>query len=154
MLECRKCKLSTELRPDGQCRQCYNAYMRAYMSRRYYDRRNEAIRRLGGLCVDCGAEENLQFDHQNPADKKRNVSGRTWSGADFWTEIAKCVLRCERCHGQKTSREASVEHGDGITGKKNCRCDLCRPLKNAYMRQWKKDQRAVGEMAITLDSYS
>jgi 5-methylcytosine-specific restriction endonuclease McrA len=155
MLECRKCQLSTEpLRPDGQCRQCYNNYMRAYMRKRYYARRDEAIERLGGLCVDCGTEANLQFDHQNLGDKARDVSSQTWSGADFWEEIAKCALRCERCHRKKTSREASVEHGQGATGKKNCRCELCGPLKNAYLRQWKENQRVVGEMAITLDSYS
>lgn len=28
-----------------------------------------------------------------------------------------------------------VGHGEGLTGKHNCRCDLCRPLKNARARE-------------------
>ena len=32
----------------------------------------------------------------------------------------------------------SVDHGGGKTGKRNCRCDLCRPLKNKYLSDARK----------------
>jgi hypothetical protein len=62
----------------------------------------------------------------------------SYSTVRFWLEVRKCALRCKECHKKKTSAEASVEHGGGLTGKRNCYCDLCAPLKKAYMGAWHK----------------
>lgn len=43
--------------------------------------------------------------------------------------------------GLPKPQRAAVEHGQGKTGKKNCRCDLCWPLKIAYMKEFKRKQR-------------
>ena len=56
-------------------------------------------------------------------------------------ELAKCQLLCQPHHLEKTIRERSVGHGEGLTGKRNCRCELCGPLKLAYNREFKKRKR-------------
>lgn len=28
-------------------------------------------------------------------------------------------------------------HGEGLTGKRNCRCEVCGPMKNAYTKAWR-----------------
>lgn len=120
-----------------------NEYMRTYMLERYHRRRNHAIEKLGGVCVDCGATENLEFDHVNEKDKSFNVAKAFTSMAEdkLWKEIEKCVLRCREDHLAKTVRYNSVGHGEGKAGKRNCRCDLCGPLKNAYMRDFKRRRK-------------
>lgn len=115
-----------------------NAYMADYMLTRYHARRAEAIEKLGGHCVECFSVDDLQIDHINPKDKSFSVS-RLWSvsKARFEKELAKCQLLCKPCHIEKTRNEQSVEHGGGLTGKRNCHCDLCGPLKQAYQKRYR-----------------
>jgi hypothetical protein len=115
--------------------------MREYMLKRYHRRRNHAIEILGGKCVDCSSSDQLEFDHADPKDKSFNVAKAFTSMAEskLWEEIYKCVLRCKSCYSKKTRTiDNAVGHGEGKTGKKNCRCDLCKPLKNAYAREFKR----------------
>lgn len=120
----------------------YNEYMRDYMKRRYYKLRSEAYELLGGKCVKCGETDNLEIDHIDRTTKTVDVSKFcSMSRAKFMEELKLCQLLCHEHHKQKTSAEQSVEHGGGLTGKKNCRCDLCKPLKNAYSRQLKRNKR-------------
>ena len=119
-------------------------YMREYMLKRYHRRRAHAIEVLGSKCIDCDSEDNLEFDHANPEDKSFNVAKAFAGMAEkkLWEEIHKCVLRCKECHAEKTYQEdLSVGHGQGLTGKKNCRCPLCAPLKNAYSRELKRRRK-------------
>ena len=55
-------------------------------------------------------------------------------------EMKKCQLLCRRCHLEK-SREAkdlgNVDHGGGLSGKRNCKCDPCKAKKAAYMKSKK-----------------
>jgi 5-methylcytosine-specific restriction endonuclease McrA len=94
----------------------YNAYMAAYMLRRYYERRAEAIEILGGCCAQCGAvEEDMIFDHVNWRDKSFPIS-KLWSvsRARFLAELAKCQLLCPSCDKEKTRgdlREIRAEQG-------------------------------------------
>lgn len=145
MKTCYVCKEEPVVN-SGKCRACYNAYMLTYTTARYHRRRKEAIEKLGGTCTACGANENLEFDHKDPADKALDISKvLTHSWAKIDAELAKCQLLCNSCHIEKSYREGdleSVEHGGGITGKRNCRCELCGPLKNAYMREFKKAAKA------------
>ena len=43
---------------------------------RYYKRRNQAIAKLGGQCVYCGAINKLEFDHIDPATKDPSLEGK------------------------------------------------------------------------------
>lgn len=110
--------------------------MADYMLRRYHARRAEAIEILGGTCVECGTAEDLELDHIEPATKTLDLA-RMWSVARdrYLAELSKCQLLCSPHHREKSRRERGVDHGQGLTGKRNCRCELCRPLKIANQQQ-------------------
>lgn len=114
-------------------------YHRQYNIKRYHRLRTEYVAQLGGECVDCGAQDQLEFDHIDPVLKELEI-GRMLnvSKTKRDAEVAKCELRCASCHKQRSIQQLSVDHGGGITGKRNCYCDLCKPLKAEYMRQWRK----------------
>lgn len=116
----------------------YNEYMRVYMVERYHRRRAEYLEKLGGRCVDCGQAENLEFDHDDPATKSfdvgKAISG--WSKSRLDAEMLKCVLRCKAHHKAKSDSELSVEHGGGVSGKKNCPCAPCKAQKAVYMKNY------------------
>lgn len=115
-----------------------NEYMRDYMLARYHERRNSAIIFLGEKCVVCGTTENLELDHIDPELKTISLS-KMWSCSKekYDSEIKLCQLLCTEHHKEKTVREKSVGHGQGLTGKRNCRCELCAPLKNAYRMRYR-----------------
>jgi len=112
--------------------------MNDYMKKRYRNRKDEAIVFLGGKGVDCGSKENLELDHKDRSQKEFDLS-KIWSGSKikYYEELNKCQLLCYACHKEKTRIELSVEHGGGKTGKKNCRCELCAPLKNKYRKRYR-----------------
>lgn len=130
---------------SGKCKEHYNLYMKNYMKQRYYKRREKYIAKLGGACVDCGTEKDLEFDHLDSSKKSFDVGKAFagWSESRIEAELEKCVLRCKNHHLEKSKNEdfGSVEHGEGLTGKRNCRCDLCRPLKNRYSAEFKKKKK-------------
>lgn len=102
-------------------------------------RRQDAKDYLGNVCALCKSDKDLEFDHIVPALKEFNISeaianNKAW--AKLVVELDKCQLLCSDCHEDKTTKEQSVDHGEGITGKKNCHCSLCAPLKKEYMKQW------------------
>lgn len=117
-------------------RENYNEYMRKYMLKRYHRRRSDSIEKLGGKCVVCGTTDNLEIDHIDRSTKTMAISG-LWSCniQRYEAELKLCQLLCEQHHKEKTSRENSVDHGGGKTGKRNCYCELCAPLKRAYARE-------------------
>lgn len=120
--------------------------MAEYMLKRYHRRRSEWITKLGGSCVDCGSLNNLNFDHVIAKEKEYDIAKILSAGSELKVsnEMAKCVLRCEVCHKAKSARMRDiriVNHGEGLTGKKNCLCKLCRPLKNEYARQFKRNKK-------------
>jgi hypothetical protein len=120
----------------------YNAYMKQYMADRYLRRRTEAIALLGGKCVVCGTTENLELDHIDPQKKSFNFAKALagWAQKRIDEELKKAQLLCETHHLQKSRIDNGVEHGGGLTGKRNCRCELCAPLKNAYVKEFKKNK--------------
>jgi 5-methylcytosine-specific restriction endonuclease McrA len=121
-----------------QTREQYNEYMRVYMLNRYHERRAEALEKLGGACAICGSKVSLEIDHIDPKTKSFDV-GKLWSvsKARYLSELEKCQLLCKVHHLRKSGDELAVPHGGGLTGKRNCRCTLCAPLKNAYNRMRK-----------------
>ena len=87
-------------------REEYNAYLNAYMQRRYYERKKYGLEKLGGVCVECGETESLDFDHIDPTTKILAI-GKMWSVAwpRFVAELEKCQLLCQECHKIKTKQE-------------------------------------------------
>ena len=103
-------------------------------------RRQMCLEMLGGKCAQCFSEENLHFDHINPASKTASVS--QLYDADIETllrEVGKCQLLCRVCHSYKTKQEQYDYHGDMLHGKlstyKNygCRCNECREANARYV---------------------
>lgn len=74
-------------------------YMREWLTRR----RDEWISEQGGACVTCGATEDLEIDHIDPAEKERAVAHLWSSTAEVRAaELAKCQVLCKQCHLAKT----------------------------------------------------
>lgn len=112
--------------------------MREYMGRRYRQRRAMAFKILGGKCVVCGTVENLEIDHIERSHKIIEIS-KLWNCAlnTFLDELKYCQLLCKEHHRIKSANERSVGHGQGLTGKRNCYCNLCKPLKKKYMQEYR-----------------
>lgn len=111
-------------------------YHRQYNLERYHRIRSEYVEKLGGHCVDCATIDELEFDHVDPSTKEFDIGKLlNYAKAVRDAEIEKCELRCKPCHQKKTSVNGdipAVHHGGGLTGKRNCYCALCKPLKLAY----------------------
>lgn len=84
----------------------YNAYMREYVLARYHRRRLEWVEVKGGRCVQCGATDNLEFDHIDAATKSATIS-KLWSMNDeiIEAELEKCQLLCHDHHMEKSKRD-------------------------------------------------
>lgn len=103
---------------------------REYQRRYMQARREKAIAYLGGKCVTCECESDLEFDHVLREDKTRTISsllsGR-WER--LRAELDVCQLLCESCHSVKTVGEQTrpLEHGSYYRGyRKGCGCSKCR----------------------------
>jgi len=121
----------------------YNAYMRAYMKKRYRQRRRKALQKLGGRCQNCESKKDLQIDHVDPTKKSFSVS-KLWSIAEekFWKELEKCQLLCQKCHSKKSIIERGMKIAKGTHGTlssyRYCHCKLCK----AARRKWATSYRA------------
>lgn len=117
-----------------------NAYMNDYMKRRYHERKLEAISLLGGRCFNCSSTRNLELDHIDRKLKNFSLS-KLWSISKerYLEELELCQLLCYDCHKEKTRQEASVEHGGGLSGKRNCICISCKIKKREYMQNRKRN---------------
>lgn len=105
--------------------------MKKYMRDRYARRREDALEYLGGRCLDCGSEENLQFDHIDPSSKEFNI-GKILAGANedkLYRELNKCQLLCEDCHKAKSKRENA---NGNIARKMTCGCGRIFDSIKAY----------------------
>lgn len=124
--------------------------MRRYQGAWLKKRRATILLRLGGRCVQCGAAENLELDHIDPAQK---TSHRIWSWS--WprieAEVAKCQLLCRPCHVEKTNTEKrrQLTHGTATGYRRGCRCLLCLDALYFYrtgIRRERSDHTAVPRM--------
>jgi 5-methylcytosine-specific restriction endonuclease McrA len=120
----------------------YKQYMKDYMLKRYHERRDKAIERLGGKCK-CGSISDLQFDHINPTTKKFTIAKlSSINEEDFWKEIDKCQLLCNNCHQEKTLLDlgrisAKQTHGT-LSSYRYCKCNECKAAKSVYMKEYNK----------------
>lgn len=119
-------------------REDYNAAIK----RRYYRRKQWAIDFLGGLCANCGADEDLEFDHVDPETKDFTITERIHGTPThrLEVELAKCQLLCSECHKEKTyleDREGYATHGTRSKYSAGCRCGECRQSNAEYFRQYR-----------------
>ena len=69
-----------------------------------------------GPCIVCGSWENLEVHHKDPA-KKESHNVWTWSEERRLNELAKCEVRCSKCHD-----DAHTAHGpEGTLWCTNCK---------------------------------
>jgi 5-methylcytosine-specific restriction endonuclease McrA len=123
----------------------YNAYMRGYLKTRHKERKAAAIAKLGGKCARCPATNDLELDHIDPSTKSFTI-GKSWIRAidDFWAEVAKCQLLCDKCHNLKTTTENGLVPARGTHGTlsalRYCKppCDVCKAAKREYMQEYAK----------------
>jgi 5-methylcytosine-specific restriction endonuclease McrA len=106
---CKVCGLYESLggRYGKICRVCYREKNKARMRQVYWERRTAALEQLGGVCVDCGLSDNLEFDHVYASEKEYQINSLFSGGSSvkLAAELAKCVLRCYDCHKLKSARE-------------------------------------------------
>jgi 5-methylcytosine-specific restriction endonuclease McrA len=114
---------------------------REYFNNRRKNRRKKFIDLLGGMCSECGATDDLHFDHKNPKKKEFRISNRIDAPEPvLLKEVMKCVLRCSGCHRKKTVDKG--EHGQPKTRHGNiwmykkykCRCKKCKEAMRDYNR--------------------
>ena len=127
---------------DYLSREEYNTWMRKRTARTHVVRKAWATGLLGGKCVSCGAGEELEFDHVDPATKSFNVGqhlGR-YSEKKLREELSKCQLLCKDCHRKKTGLAA---HGTRPCYVGGCRCEACTEANKLYYREyWRKKRTA------------
>lgn len=123
----------------------YNPERSSYWLNRYRDRMREGMEYLGGVCVECGSDEGLEFDHIDPTTKSFTLTVE-WGRAKsvWWNELQKCQLLCKDCHLKKTVREQTINaHGTWSTyRKRKCRCEVCKTFMRDYMREYRARNRA------------
>lgn len=83
-------------------------YHREYSKKYYHKRRDELIKLLGGKCVVCGTNENLEFDHVNDIKGKIDIGKLlNYSWKIILKEIEKCQLLCREHHKEKSRANGS-----------------------------------------------
>lgn len=132
MLTCSVCKIEkteanfadkSSAKKQSHCRDCGNSYTREHYkaNKAFYLERNkrrklEVKRKIFEYlklhqCIDCGEKETLylDFDHKNPAEKLFSIGTAVAQGAKGWKtiidEIAKCDIRCVKCHRKRTAEQ-------------------------------------------------
>ena len=108
----------------------------------YQRRKKEFIELLGGVCVDCGTNQNLEFDHDDRSQKKFTITKfYSKNYDDLKIEVLKCKLRCTTCHKIKTQTVDGIKatHGSaGMYRHQKCRCDLCKQGNTERHAAWRK----------------
>jgi hypothetical protein len=122
----------------------YNAYMREYNNRTYALRCDKFRAQLGNKCTKCESTDSLNFSGTTPLGKSFDLSRRMTSAPmkdlQELFDNSNYTLLCNKCLAKQTK---GVEHGGGISGVRNCKCDLCKAKKAEYMRSYMKKKRAT-----------
>jgi 5-methylcytosine-specific restriction endonuclease McrA len=119
-------------------------YMREYMAKRYHDKRNAMIGRLGGKCVSCGSTKGpFHLDHKDASKKTMRAADiHSTNDKKVQQEAKNFQLLCVNCHKDKTDKawDRSVpksEHGTYWRYKKHgCRCDKCTKAYKEKKKLW------------------
>lgn len=126
---------------------------KAYLRERYHNQRSTFIAYLGGHCVKCGATEDLEFDHIEPALKSFTIA-KLWPERqldEVYKELDKCQLLCSTHHQEKTTLEhknGTIYHPPFQHGtmygwmKKKCGCEECTQAKTIWNTERNKTRRS------------
>ena len=118
--------------------------------RHYYSRKSLYVEKLGGVCTNCGASEDLEFDHIDPDSKSFTIGNKVRLDLDtVLEELKKCQLLCNDCHLKKSKAEGSLSkgwtnkarlvHGSKWTYQHHgCRCEICREANRERNRLRRK----------------
>lgn len=106
-------------------------------------RRQRALQYLGGICVQCGATEDLEIDHIDPAKKEHHISGRlSYRWEITVVELDKCQVLCHDCHVEKSrtdgSRTKNILRGERVGSSKLTEDNVCvikRLLREGYTQR-------------------
>ena len=115
---------------------------------REYARKWVAARRAAWFidksCVVCGSKKKLEIHHIKP-DTKVSHNVWSWSEVNRDAELAKCEVRCEEHHMDKTKEQlrnaprkllSEKKHGTGNTYTDGCRCSLCKQFRHdRYLKE-------------------
>lgn len=122
------CGSDIKFKKSAECGPCYH--------RRYYHtvRKSRIFEYLGGLCVVCGARDNLEVDHIDPSQKSFEINHNLTFDARLTGELDKCQLLCETHHLEKTVRDKPPFRHGTIYGfmKIRCSCTECSDRKNTW----------------------
>lgn len=91
-------------RQKQKCKKCHNQRT----ANDCKNKRNKAIKLLGGCCQYCGYDKcssALEFHHIDPTTKDVNFSNmRRWNFNRIKKELDNCVLLCANCHREEHER--------------------------------------------------
>jgi hypothetical protein len=112
-------------------------YFKQYHRKNYVCRRGEFFN--GKRCIDCGATENLELDHVDPATKISN-SVWEWRKERREAELAKCVARCKVCHKKRSDEQhrRPIPHGTESGYRRGCRCRTCTVVHSAARAEYRE----------------
>lgn len=85
-------------------------YQREWQRKRRAELREFALDLIGRVCVECGTEEDIQFDHIDPATKVASIS-QLQSKQAIELEAPKCQSLCHECHVAKTKAHDDYNRG-------------------------------------------
>jgi hypothetical protein len=104
-------------RPNLEASMSSNAaYMREYMKRRYWERRDHALRVLGNKCSKCPATDQLEVDHIDPTTKTMSFEHmRSVSMKRFLVLFNTAAWQCM----ENTAVVATIVENSTISGTKN-----------------------------------
>lgn len=101
----------------------------------YHRKRAEVVAYLGGKCVECGTEDDLEIDHIDPATKSFEP-GKCLNLKNplHLAEIEKCQLLCREHHRVKTAVEnTGITHGSTYAwSKAKCLCSVCQEAQRVW----------------------
>lgn len=114
------------------------------MKEYYHGRRKEYLEKLRGKCKQCGAEENLEFDHIDPKSKKFNI-GHLLNTSKEKTiiELKKCQLLCKNCHDKKTRKNKDFKIRNPRLSANKFNADQIRLIKAEIVKG--KSYREISE---------
>jgi 5-methylcytosine-specific restriction endonuclease McrA len=87
---------------------------------------------LGGKCVVCGYNDDLEFHHVDPSTKLFNIGSKLSMAWDkLILELDKCVLLCYDCHKKESIKVLKKIYPCPDVrnyNNKSCDCQGCRTL--------------------------
>jgi len=122
----------------------------------YWNKKDRALKFLGGKCNHCNSTEDLEIDHIIPLNYKyAKHSICALSEEKFLIELNKCQLLCHNCHTLKSLKDQGFERITTETHNLSryrfgCRCDICKEAKSSYMRNY-RNQRSEKQESTTFE---